>query len=171
MTFPCEPVSCEIVGYLILLPKYFIKAAVPPGNSGMTSTLTWIMSSTTVSVSTTGGIQITSWTAFISSDTVETLSVTSILFSTISNNSVTLVSGGGGGSSFSSGNVIGTSSVTKMDSSSGDSAATLTSCCVHSNETNMKASATTKPINNQEPRWFSIAAFFDFLASIKNVFK
>ena len=43
-------------------------------------------------------------------------------------------------------------SVTKMDSSSDDSAATLTSCCVHSNETNMKASATTKPINNQEPR-------------------
>ena len=36
--------------------------------------------------------------------------------------------------------------------SSDDSAATLTSCCVHSNETNMKASATTKPINNQEPR-------------------
>ena len=31
---------CEIVGYLILPLKYFIKAAVPPGNSGIISTLT-----------------------------------------------------------------------------------------------------------------------------------
>ena len=41
--------------------------------------------------------------------------------------------------------------VEMSDSSSDDTAATLTSCCVHSNDTNMKASATTKPINNQEP--------------------
>ena len=154
----------------MFLAKNFKHSAIPPGNSGISSTTWKICCSSTSSSSTTSGTYLMSIASPLSSLDWIVDSSTSASLSAICKTSSTFGASGGGGACFgSSCSVIGTISSSKGTSTIPLSAVITTSRLVHSNATNIAANISTSPISKPVVFLPSRSAFGDFLISIKKL--